>query len=171
MRPAPRWIRHFLLAALASLALVACVPPQPAAEATRMPFQRDVSIDVPAGSLTANANVNVPPGQRLVLEYISGSVRVAGEELVRVNVVTAVDGQTVQHTLANQTYQRDFDPPIPADRILTWGQPLKLYADPGSTVTIVATRSENQEITPTRFDLGLSGYLLECGSGPGCPLR
>ncbi len=136
----------------------------------RSPFQQNVSVSIPAGSLSNTVSFSVPSGFRLVIEYVSGSVRVSDKELVRVNVATSVSGTTVNHTIANNVYRRDFEAPTGDDLIVTYAQSLKLYADPGSTVVVTATRSENGEITPTLFALSLSGYLVECGAGPGCPI-
>jgi hypothetical protein len=137
----------------------------------RMPFHQDVSVSVPAGTPQSSVTFAVPAGYRLVIEYASGSTRVSDKELVRVNISTDVAGVFAQHTLANQLYRRDFaDPATSDDFIVTWGQPVRIYADPGSNVRVTATRSENAEITPTFFQLAVSGYLEACGSAPGCPI-
>ena len=136
----------------------------------RSPFQQNVSVSIPAGSLSGSVSFAVPAGFRLVVEYVSGSVRVSDKELVRVNIATSVSGTSVSHTIANNVYRRDFEAPVGDDFIVSYGQSLKLYADPGSTVSVTATRSENGEITPTLFALSLSGYLVDCGPVPGCPV-
>jgi hypothetical protein len=138
--------------------------------AERQPFQRDVSITVPAGQLTHATSFTVPAGKRLVLEYASGFVGVSVSELVRVNVDTTVGADRVRHTIAPSVYRREFPPDVQADFMMTFGQPLKVYADPGSTVLVMASRSENGWITPTTFSLALSGYLVDCGPAAGCPI-
>src|SRR5688572_2489179 len=55
----------------------------------RQPFQRNVSIEVPAGAAAASRSFVVPAGKRLVIEFVSGSTRIHVAELVRVNVVTS----------------------------------------------------------------------------------
>lgn len=136
----------------------------------RSPFQQNVSVSIPAGIPSNTVSFAVPAGFRLVIEYVSGSVRVSDKELVRVNVSTSASGASANHTIPNNVYRRDFEEPTSDDFIVTYGQSLKLYADPGSTVFVTATRSENAEITPTFFALALSGYLVECGPTPGCPI-
>lgn len=133
-------------------------------------FQRDVSIEVPAGSLSHGTTFSVPSGKRLVMEFVSGSTRVDAAELVRVNVRTTAAGEVVSHTVAPSVYRRELPAGITPDFIVTFAQSLRLYADPGTTVTVTATRSENQEITPTFFALAVSGYLVDCGPSPGCPI-
>ena len=160
------------LALWGALLTAACTPPEPPAHPRdRIPFQRDVAVEIPAGTASGTVTFTVPPERRLVIEYVSGSVRVGELELVRVNVHTTAAGEMVVHTLPNHTYRRDFPPPTMSDLIVTWGQSLRLYGDPGSVVTVMATRSEVGEVSPTYFALSLSGYLVDCGDEPGCPMR
>lgn len=88
-------------------------------------------------------------------------------------VATFASEELVEHELAPSVYRRDFegsDPPITPDFQVRFAQPVKLYADPGSTVIVTAIRSENLEVTPTGFAVSLSGYLVDCGSDPDCPI-
>ncbi len=137
---------------------------------SKEPFQQDVSVLVDAGALSNTASFLVPLGKRLVLEYASGNTRVDDKELVRVNVATTAGGSSVTHTLAPEVIHRDFEAPTTDDFIVTYGQTIRIYADPGTQVSVTATRSENAEITPTFFQLALSGYLVSCGTAPGCPI-
>ncbi|HEY8241359.1 MAG TPA: hypothetical protein VIH35_07930 [Kiritimatiellia bacterium] len=137
---------------------------------SREPFQKDVSVMVDAGVLSNTSTFLVPGDKRLVLEYASGSTRVDDKELVRVNIATTAGGVSVTHTLAPDMVRRDLDVPTQDDFIVTYGQTVRIYADPGTQVTITATRSEIAEITPTFFQLAVSGYLVNCGAAPGCPI-
>jgi hypothetical protein len=137
---------------------------------SRQVFQKDVSVEVPAGTLTAATTFAVPAGKRLVLEFVSGSTRVDVSELVRVNVLTTAGGDFVSHTVAPSVYRRELAAVAHQDFIVSFSQSLRLYADPDSTVTVTATRSENEEITPTFFALAVSGYLVDCGAAAGCPI-
>ncbi len=137
---------------------------------SKEPFQQDVSVLVDAGVLSNTTSFLVPGDKRLVLEYASGSTRVDDKELVRVNVATTVGGVLVTHTLAPDLVRRDFDAPTNDDFIVTYGHTVRIYADPGTQVSVTATRSENAEITPTFFRLAVSGYLVNCGTTPGCPI-
>lgn len=153
---------------LAAFVLAACGGPGEPVEV--QPFQRDVSVEVVSGSLSGSVSFTVPEDRRLVIEYVSGSVRVSDEELVRVNVRTTVGGEDVTHTIPNHVYRRDFDPPTTDDFIVTYGQVVRIHADPGTQVRVTATRSENAEVTPTFFALAMSGRWIGCGTSPGCPL-
>ena len=137
---------------------------------SKEPFQQDVSVLVDAGVLSNTSSFLVPGHQRLVLEYASGNTRVDDKELVRVNVATTAGGVSVTHTLAPDVVRRDFDAPTTDDFIVTYGQTVRIYADPGTQVSVTATRSENAEITPTFFQLAVSGYLVNCGTTPSCPI-
>lgn len=151
---------------LGAVALTTCTGP----ETTVHAFQRDVSVEVASGDLSGSVSFDVPEDRRLVIEYVSGSTRVADEELVRVTVRTTEGDEGVTHTVPNHVYRRDFDSPTTDDFIVTYGQTVRIHADPGTQVRVTATRSENAEVTPTFFELAMSGRWVECGPGPGCPL-
>lgn len=136
----------------------------------RHPFQRDVSVLVPAGSLSASSGFQVPAGQRLVIELVTGFTRVHVAELVRLTVATQAGSGVVVHHVAPSVYRRELPPGVAPDFMVTFSQPVRIYADPGTQVTVTAARSENAEITPTFFALSLSGYLVDCGPAPGCPI-
>ena len=138
---------------------------------SKEPFQQDVSVLVDAGVLSNTVSFAVPSGKRLVLEYVSGNTRVDDQELVRVNILTTAGGVSATHTLAPIVFHRPFEAPTHADFIVTYGQTVRIYADPGTQVSVMATRSENAEITATFFQLALSGYMVNCGTSPGCPIQ
>lgn len=58
----------------------------------RSPFQQNVSVSIPASSLSNMVSFAVPARFRLVIEYVSGSARVGDEELARVNVAMSASG-------------------------------------------------------------------------------
>jgi hypothetical protein len=140
---------------------------------TRHPFQRGLYLEVPSGSLSASAQIEVPAGQRLVLEWVSGSTRVDDWELARFTVTTTVGTDLAEHEIAPTVYRRSFegsDPPLTPDFVIAYSQRVQIYADPGTQVTVRVLRSENHELTPTGFLLSLSGYLIDCGDDPGCAI-
>lgn len=140
---------------------------------SKVPFQRAFYIEVPAGTLFASTEFGVPAGKRLVLEWVGGSSRVSGWENVRLTVSTTAGGVDADHDVATNGYRREFEgssPPLNADFMVRFGQMVKLYADPGSFVQIAASRSEILEVTPTGFAVSVSGYLVDCGDDPACPL-
>src|SRR5687768_2949088 len=124
---------------------------------SRQPFQRDVSIEVPAGASAHSRSFVVPAGKRLVIEFVSGSTRVHVAELVGLNVLTRVAGETVSHSIEPSVYRRELPPGVQPDFMVTFAQSLRLYADPGSTVTLIAARSENAEILAT---LNFKSYFV-----------
>jgi hypothetical protein len=141
--------------------------------AYKQPWHRALFIEVPAGSLSANASIAVPSGKRLVIEWVSGTTRVDAAELVRMTLASTASGEFASHEIAPSVYKRDFSSlstPFAPDFIMAFSQSVKIYADPGTTVTIGAIRSENGEITPTGFGFSLSGYLVDCGGNPDCPI-
>lgn len=140
---------------------------------SKQPFQRGFYIEVPAGGSTAGTEFEVPAGKRLVLEWVGGSTRVSGWENVRLVLSTTASGATVGHDVATNGYRRDFagsSPPLNPDLQVRFGQVVKLYADPGTSVVVQALRSETLEITPTGFAVSVSGYLVDCGDDPACPI-
>ena len=141
--------------------------------ATRMPFQREFFIEVPTGSITASATFMVPVGKRLVLEFVAGNTRLSDWEYVRLTLRTIAGGEGAGHELTPTTYRRGFEgsnPPFDPDLIIGFSQLVRIYADPGSSVSLVFLRTENREARPGALAASLSGYLIDCGPEPGCPV-
>jgi hypothetical protein len=139
----------------------------------KQPFQRSFAIEIPSGTLAASQAFSVPAGKRLVIEWVSGTTRVAATELVRMTLSTTASDEFGVHQIAPSVYKREFpgtEPPITPDFVVAFSQTTKLYADPGSSVGITVIRSEVREITPTVFGVSVSGYLVDCGGDPECPI-
>ena len=79
-----------------------------------------------AFQLSYSQSFAVPLGQRLVIEYISGSCETAPHGTVRVRILTS--GQSIAH---------QFTMPVssPQNIFASFGHVVKFYADPGSSVT------------------------------------
>jgi hypothetical protein len=99
----------------------------------------------------ATPNFMVPPAQRLVIEYVSGRCSLAQLLAPEVAIFIATNGVTVDHTIAMPT---GFMPP--AQVVVSVGQVVKLYADPGTQVTL-ATFPTN----PVLCSFAFSGQLVK----------
>lgn len=145
----------------------------PAAAPAKHPFQRSFFIEVPSGSLSATASFIVPAGKRLVIEFVAGNTRLSDWELVRLTLRTTAGGESAGHELTPNTYRRGFegsDPPVHPDLIIGFSQLVRVYADPGTSVQLTFLRTENREISPAGLAASLSGYLVDCGPDPACPV-
>jgi hypothetical protein len=102
----------------------------------------------------------VPAGKRLVIEYVSGFVRLPVGAQAILEIVTAVDGtylggvkfseQPIDHVLA---------PVTQAGNSFSVANSLRLYADPGTTVTFhVDVETPNGTIDYAL--VRISGYLV-----------
>jgi hypothetical protein len=140
---------------------------------TRTPFQRGFFIQVPSGTMSASQSFQVPAGKRLVLEFVAGNTRLSDWEYVRLTLWTIAGGESVGHEIAPTTYRRAFegsDPPVNPDLVIGFSQLVKIYADPGSSVSLSFLRTENREAGSAALTASLSGYLVDCGTDPGCPI-
>jgi hypothetical protein len=162
-----------VVTAPADVNVLSLPPLQSRPAATRMPFQREFYIEVPSGSLSASQSFMVPVGKRLVLEFAAGNTRLSDWEYVRLTLRTIAGGESVGHELAPTTYRRAFegsDPPFTPDLVIGFSQLVRIYADPGSSVSLTFLRTENREARPGAVAASVSGYLVDCGPEPGCPV-
>jgi hypothetical protein len=117
------------------------------------PFQVTVSCLVPASACSAGG-YTVPMGKRAVIEYVSGKANGSGSFDVAPSLQTMTGGVTVEHELTSSTAPRGTS---------TWGQQLRLYADPGSSInpSVFTNPSTNANFTFT-----ISGYLVDVPFAP-----
>jgi hypothetical protein len=121
----------------------------------RAPFTAQCSANGPASALsTPTCSISAPTGKRIVIENISGEVFFNSGRLSSV----AVD------SIANGTGARQYV--VPTDTGVEYGgfgtstfnTPTRLYADPGSTLTIVFFAQNNANFA---FGVGsVSGYQI-----------
>ena len=125
----------------------------PARHAFERSFSCTASTDV-----ACTDNFFVPAGQRLVIEYVSAVVILPpGQKgLFRVTTIVQSDTPLTHHILLST--QGD---------LLVASTPTRLYADPGTRINFVAVRDTPGAITLRGT---ISGYLVNCGAGTGCPL-
>lgn len=121
------------------------------------PFQIQV-FGVPfdcSGSPPATA-LTVPAGSELVIEFVSAAGQGTPGVLVTTSIVTTVNGTTVSHQLATVVSAMANVPSGTAPFDLA--QPLRLYADPGTTVKLAGCFQGS--IAGTVATVSISGYLL-----------
>lgn len=127
------------------------------APAVREPINLRSSSNVEPGGNTSFVDVfTVPDDRYLVIEYVSFRAfgAVSPDRLVALRVITTAGGNRVDHRVS------------PAPLISTeigeqeGGSMVRLYADPGSTLTFIAERGCCSQ-SPTVVNVGFSGYLTD----------
>ena len=97
------------------------------------PYQQAIELTFGAGVNEITGTVTVPAGLLLVIETVTADVGVANNEQPFVFVSTVVRGVTAQHTIALQELPR-------SPNVFGATHDVRLYADAGTTVTIMVTR-------------------------------
>lgn len=131
----------------------------------RQRFQASNVCEFAAGQERCFIDLSVPSGKLLVIETISAHVFVQPGKRGKAAVDVAQGGDDV-------TY------PLPLLNEGTFGlgdgfaglHLVRLYADPGSTVTFFMDRSATATTIVESASASVSGYLVECGVGTGCPI-
>jgi hypothetical protein len=106
----------------------------------------------------------VPAGKRLVIEYVSGFVRLPAGAQAILEIVTAVDGTYLFADGGLKTSELPVDhvlgPVTQAGNSFSVASSLRLYADPGTTVTFhVDVETPNGTIDYAL--VRISGYLVD----------
>jgi hypothetical protein len=119
----------------------------------RQPFQAEAGCSV-AGNF-CNATITVPAGKQLIIEYASMSAAIPTGEVAFAKVITFVGGRRATHSLSSSS------PATAAfiGQLAQVGQLVRLYADPGSTVTFVAERGGPSVLVA--FSFSIAGYLVD----------
>jgi hypothetical protein len=97
------------------------------------PFQRELQLHFGAGASQITGTFTVPKGTYLVIETVTADLGVGDREQPFLFVTTVVNGVTSQHTIALKELPR-------SPNVFNATHNLRLYADPGSTVTVMVTR-------------------------------
>ncbi|TRX73722.1 hypothetical protein [Pseudomonas mangiferae] len=158
------------------LALLAGVQPMARAEADnpnllpglfpREPFQYRAFAQYEGGSLGTDVSFEVPGDKRLVIETVSIRLETPhDQQATSVSVRTDVNGVTAWHEIPfskSATFTTAFRTTI---NLYTGASPVRLYADPGSTVYVLTQR----DVSTCPSDCGassvfLSGYLVSAFS-------
>lgn len=120
----------------------------------RHPFQRGVVMDFETGQGIATAQFTVPANKRLVVEYVSANITLTDGVIFRFSVRTSAGDSTGTHYFAPMS-----QPNFPES--YTISQQTRLYASPGSTVTIEARRIVNATSLPDTGFATISGHLVD----------
>jgi hypothetical protein len=97
------------------------------------PFQFTAEIKIPNGTGGQNGGFQVPAGKRLVIEYASGEAFAPTGQKCLFSVLTSLAGQPVstRHYLESTPLGK-----FGAQDYFRAGQVVRLYADPGTVVTL-----------------------------------
>jgi hypothetical protein len=122
----------------------------------RQPFQRELQITIPAGSNGAAETFTVPAGKRLVIEYIAATVAVFPGQKGSLRITNTAGGTLASYDL----HLEDEGVGFTGFAIFRVSQQIRIYADPGSTVTVVVG-SDGATLPVNIGELvTLSGYLV-----------
>lgn len=116
------------------------------------PFRRTLTLALDAGAREARASFDVPRGKRLILELATASVAAGAADDVRARLLTQGSGEDVlDHRLGLAADERP-------GRLLAV-QPLRAFADAGTTVTVALDRPRGG--AGSAASATLFGYLLD----------
>lgn len=102
------------------------------AEGIQQPYQ--APLDCEFNGFTCDAQIQAPPTQRLVIEFVSATCALtASNQIVDVTLNTVVGGLSVSHYLIAQ-------PPQGSSSSIS--QQVRIYADPSSTIEFFFRTSE-----------------------------
>jgi hypothetical protein len=139
------------------------VPVRDVEQTGRQSFRAAVSCLADPGISFCNETLSIPDGKLLVIETISVSVRVPAGQQPNAEIGVG-DGVSFLTFV------------LPLQKIVT-GLPddeygalaaVRLYVAPGEQILLTADRSPSAG--SARVLMKLSGYLVDCGTGPGCPV-
>ena len=119
----------------------------------RQPVHAEANCSDDEGSACETVIFAVPAGKRLVIEYASMGARVSDVQVSRMGIRTTVGGQEILHRLPPT-------PPAPAVNSSTsTGEQLRLYADPGTSVSVVGAGTDSNGTGD--FFFTISGHLVD----------
>lgn len=100
---------------------------------TVKPFQQAFELTFAQGVNQVTGTIGVPPGKQFVIETVTADIGVGDQEQPFLFVTTVAKGVEAQHTIALEELPRQ-------PNVFCATYPIRLYADPGSTVTVMVTR-------------------------------
>lgn len=132
--------------------------PVPVSDAQIQPF--DILVDAPLsdGSIRGSASFTVPSGQRLVIDYIGGNVclPIGQKAIFEVDVqVGPTPADFVLPAIPQGTFNAFGGGPCDNFAVST---PVRIYADPNTTVSLAVVRSDPNGSTFS--GISLSGHLV-----------
>ena len=119
------------------------------------PFQISLPLSLPNGTGGQNAAFQVPAGKRLVIEYVSGDALMPTGQKCLFSIFTSLAGQATgtQHVLETVALGK-----FGATDQFRTAQVVRLYADPGTNVTLRADRDLATGTATAR--MSLAGQLV-----------
>jgi hypothetical protein len=122
----------------------------------RQPFQRELQITVPAGSNGVAQTFTVPAGKRLVIEFVAASLGLFPGQKGILLITTTVGGSIASYDLPLTDQGVGFT----GFAGFRTSQMVRIYADPGSTVTVVVGSDGATFPVAIGELVSLSGYLV-----------
>ena len=114
-------------------------------------FQKQMQINMAQGEFGKSASFFVPAGKRLVIEYVSAAGFDDGDQHLRFEVDTNVNGEGASHFLVTERQGGH-----PFFRV---SQQMRVYADPATHVQVVVLRPTST--TPAVAVMTISGYYVD----------
>jgi hypothetical protein len=114
--------------------------------------------------------VAVPTGKALVIEHVTGHIVVPGGQTPPqyISVATTLGGNTADHNFPVAYLTSAGTSTSPID-VYAVASAARLYS--GAGTTSVTIRGIRTNLTGNAsFSFSISGYLVNCGSGDGCPI-
>ncbi|MGH9795177.1 MAG: hypothetical protein ACRD5G_10415 [Candidatus Acidiferrales bacterium] len=127
----------------------------------RQPFEQFLECNLDPGELSCSVDVTAPSGRLLVVETITGRATVPG-------------GQSASMLASNQSTGVAHGIELQAQGLFLTGErlvgthPVRLYLTPNATLRLFLSRSDHTG--SGIFQTSISGHLVNCGAGPGCPI-
>jgi len=100
--------------------------------------------------------VTVPPGKRLVIEYAEAGGFFADGTKMSAVITTTVGGITIQHQLV--MIEQGI---LSGSLTFAAAQPMRLYADPGTSVIGIVSRGEDHPPGGGGWGVTISGYFVD----------
>jgi hypothetical protein len=122
------------------------------------PFGKELSCSIPDGSKICTVSFTVDSGKELVIETASGigTIPTGGKGFALISATTG--GSNLSAVQLPFTFQASYGGTVDT---YVGTQSFRLYADPGSTITL---EGEEQPVGSATFTFDLSGYTVACGS-------
>jgi hypothetical protein len=123
------------------------------------PVQHKCVCVITSGTAIATDTVAVPSGRRLVIEFVSVRTILPTGQTPEVQIFTGTGGLPSGTTSMGHSIALPVTPiPSGASDVYHASQPVRLYADPGSDVTIHVARF--QTTGTATFEVTFSGHLV-----------
>ena len=122
------------------------------------------------GELDCAFPATVPSGHLLVIETVTANVSFStGKRAATMALETQTSGLVAEHALVPIPVATGISTfPLGTVDTFAISEPVRLYADGGSTVTIKAVPAGSPPASAIYATI--SGYTVDCGVGSGCPL-